>query len=118
MKFSVVCPNRDCGKSYLVAESYLGRRGECKQCGTKFTFTPSGSWPDSGGRNTPSGAARETGSASTAMKTLKVINGEPAQGYLGRLRDNPPAATPENDDPAVDGAAGDDVMTDDLFQDG
>ncbi len=73
MKFSVACPNSDCRKSYLVAESYLGRRGECKQCGTKFTFTPSGSRPNPIERNTPSGAGKDTGSATTGVRSHATV---------------------------------------------
>ncbi len=51
------------------------------------------------------------------MKTLKTINGEPAQEYLERLRDKPPAATPGNDEPATDDASGDDALTGDLIID-
>jgi predicted Ser/Thr protein kinase len=38
MPVTVVCPDPDCGASYSVADSLLGRRARCRKCGRPFAL--------------------------------------------------------------------------------
>jgi WD40 repeat protein len=55
MKVRVSCPNPECGESFSVADSSLGRAARCKRCGKKFTLSSN---RDTDGEGQPSGTAR------------------------------------------------------------
>ena len=40
MSVPIFCPNPECGASYNVVETQLGKVGRCKKCGTKFPLVP------------------------------------------------------------------------------
>lgn len=40
MPAHILCPNPDCGASYSVLETNLGKLGRCKKCGAKFPLVP------------------------------------------------------------------------------
>jgi len=60
MALTARCPNPECGKSYSVRESHLGRAVVCRACGRRFTLSRSG-------QETKSSAAElDTGQAAVA----------------------------------------------------
>ena len=51
------CPNPECGKSYTIDDSHVGRSTTCKQCGQRFTLSVSGGDTHPPDRNSDTAAA-------------------------------------------------------------
>ena len=51
------CPNPECGKSYSIDDSHVGRSTTCKQCGQRFTLSASGGDTHPPDRNSDTAAA-------------------------------------------------------------
>lgn len=69
MKVRVSCPNPECGESFSVAESSLGRTARCKQCGRRFTL---GSARDTAGNVQPSDTDKGVSDGTVSQRPSKL----------------------------------------------